>query len=374
MWLALLPACFAATVVSQALTRTSGFCRDASADVLGLINSLLGATPLATKLRMRIFVTGGAGYVGSVCVEELLNAGYQVAVFDNLSEGHRGAIDKRAEFIEGDLANRSLVLETLQRLRPDAIMHFASNTLVFDSMIHPGRYLSDNIANAVNLLDACVATGTKHFVFSSSCATFGVPKAVPITEDMPQAPINPYGESKLMVERILAWYEKLFGIRYVCLRYFNAAGASERFGEHHRQETHLIPNVLKVALGQTPAVEIYGTQYPTPDGTCVRDYVHIIDLAQAHRLALGATQSNAFNLGSGHGYSVKEIVEMARNVSGRTIEAVERPNRPGDPPKLVADSMKIRKVLGWKPRFDSIEPILESAWRWHLAHPNGYND
>ncbi|HVM62096.1 MAG TPA: UDP-glucose 4-epimerase GalE [Verrucomicrobiae bacterium] len=323
---------------------------------------------------MKVFVTGGAGYVGSVCVEELLNAGYQVTVFDNLSEGHRSAVDNRAEFVEGDLKNRPLVLQHLQRLRPDAVMHFASNTLVGASMTNPGIYLGDNISNAVNLLDACLAAGTKHFVFSSSCAIFGVPQQVPIMEDTPKSPINPYGESKLMVEKILAWYEKLFGIRYVCLRYFNAAGASERFGEHHREETHLIPNVLKVALGKTPAVDIYGTHYPTPDGTCIRDYVHIIDLAQAHRLALGATQSNVFNLGSGTGYSVKEIVEMARKISRRTIQAVEKPNRPGDPPKLVADSTKVRKVLGWKPRFDSIEPILESAWRWHLAHPNGYED
>ncbi|HTS18634.1 MAG TPA: UDP-glucose 4-epimerase GalE [Verrucomicrobiae bacterium] len=321
---------------------------------------------------MKVFVTGGAGYVGSVCVEELLNAGYQVVVFDNLSEGHRAAVDQRAEFLEGDLKNRPFVLESFQRLRPDAVMHFASNTLVGASMTNPGIYLGDNISNAINLLDACVAAGTKHFVFSSSCAIFGVPKTEFITEDLPKNPINPYGESKLMVERILAWYEKLFGIRYVCLRYFNAAGASEKFGEHHREETHLIPNVLKVALGQKPAVDIYGTHYPTPDGTCIRDYVHIIDLAQAHRLAVSATHSDVFNLGSGDGYSVKQIVEMARNVSGRTINAVEKPNRPGDPPRLVADSTKVRKVLGWKPRFDSVESILESAWRWHLAHPNGY--
>jgi len=325
-----------------------------------------------TRLAMKVFVTGGAGYVGSVCVEELVNAGYEVTVLDNLTEGHRAAVDNRAEFIDGDLANRSLVVEILQRFRPDAVMHFASNTLVPVSMVRPGIYLADNVSNAVNLLDACVAAGTKHFVFSSSCAIFGVPKTVPITEDLPKEPINPYGESKWMVERILAWYEKLFGIRHVCLRYFNAAGASEKFGEHHRQETHLIPNVLKVALGQTPVVEIYGTQYPTPDGTCIRDYVHIADLAQAHRLALGATRSDVFNLGSGNGYSVKEVVKAAREISKRPIKSVERPPRPGDPPKLVADSTKIRKVLGWKPRFDSVEPILESAWRWHVAHPNGY--
>ncbi len=321
---------------------------------------------------MKVFVTGGAGYIGSICVEELLNAGYQVAVIDNLSEGHRAAIDGRAEFIEGDLANRALLLDAMKRVRPDAVMHFASNTLVPASMIHPGWYLGDNVSNAVNLLDACVANGVKNFVFSSSCSIFGIPKTIPITENLPKEPINPYGESKWTVERVLAWYEKLFGVRYVCLRYFNAAGATQKFGEHHCEETHLIPNVLKVALGQKPAVDIFGTQYPTPDGTCVRDYVHVVDLAQAHMLALHAERSDAFNLGSGNGYSVKEVIETARKVTGRTINAVERPPRPGDPPKLVADSTKISKVLGWKRRFNLIEPILESAWRWHLAHPNGY--
>jgi UDP-glucose 4-epimerase len=321
---------------------------------------------------MKVFVTGGAGYIGSVCVEELLNAGYQVTVIDNFSEGHRAAVDPRAQLIEGDLANRASLVESMQEARPDAVMHFASNALVPASMTHPGRYLGDNVNNAVNLLDACVAAGVKKFVFSSTCAIFGVPRTVPITEHLPKEPINPYGESKWMIERVLAWYEKLFGIRYVCLRYFNAAGASEKFGEHHRQETHLIPNVLKVALGQKPSVDIYGTQYPTPDGTCVRDYVHIIDLAQAHMLALHVETSDVFNLGSGHGYSVNEVVESARKVTGRMINAVERPPRPGDPPTLVADSTKIRKVLGWKPRFDSIESILDSAWRWQLAHPNGY--
>jgi UDP-glucose 4-epimerase len=321
---------------------------------------------------MKIFLTGGAGYVGSVCVEELLNAGHQVTVIDNLSEGHRGAVDERAAFVEGDLADRSLLFKCLRSFRPDAVMHFASHSLVPESMTQPGKYLGGNVANAINLLDACVDAGIGRFVFSSTCAIFGLPKTVPITEDLPKEPVNPYGESKLTIERSLAWYGKLYGLRSTCLRYFNAAGASQRFGEHHQQETHLIPNVLRVALGEKPHVEIYGTEYPTPDGTCVRDYVHIIDLAQAHILALEGEQSDVFNLGSGHGYSVREVIEAARKVTGHAIPAVEKPPRPGDPPKLVADSAKITRVLGWKPRFDSLQSIIDSAWRWHSSHPNGY--
>jgi UDP-glucose 4-epimerase len=321
---------------------------------------------------MKVIVTGGAGYVGSVCVEELLNAGHQVTVIDNLSEGHRAAVDKRSGFVEGDLADRSLLFKTLRSLRPDAVMHFASNTLVSVSMTQPGKYLGDNVANAVNLLDACVDAGVRRFVFSSTCSIFGLPKVIPITEDLPKDPINPYGESKWTVERVLAWYDRLYKLRYVCLRYFNAAGASQQFGEHHPEETHLIPNVLKVALGQRPNVEIYGTEYPTPDGTCIRDYVHILDLAQAHLLALDSGQSDVFNLGSGTGYSVREVIEVARKITSHAIPAVEKAPRPGDPPRLVADSSKIHRVLGWKPRFDSLQTIVESAWRWHIAHPNGY--
>lgn len=321
---------------------------------------------------MIVFVTGGAGYIGSVCVEKLLDAGHKVCVFDNLTEGHRQAVDPRAEFVEGDLAHHEFLTTTMQRVRPDAVMHFASNTLVGVSMTQPGKYLRDNVANSVNLFEACVATGVKKFVFSSTCAIFGLPKVVPITEDLPKEPINPYGESKLAVERALAWYGKLFGLRHVCLRYFNAAGATEKFGEHHIEETHLIPNILQVALGKRPHVEVYGTNYPTPDGTCVRDFVHIVDLAQAHMRALDAQQSDVFNLGSGNGHSVRQVIEVARKVTGKPIPVIECPPRPGDPPRLVADSAKIRKVLGWKPQFDSLEDIISSAWKWHLANPNGY--
>ncbi len=327
---------------------------------------------LGSIRRMKIFVTGGAGYIGSVCVEELLNAKHEVVVIDNLSEGHRQAVDPRAEFVEGDLADRPLLFKTLEHLRPDAVMHFGANALVPESMVNPSKYFRNNVANGINLLEACVQAGVPKFVFSSTCAIFGVPKKVPISEDLPKEPINPYGESKLMFERILNWYERQHGLQYVCLRYFNAAGATRKFGEHHWQETHLIPNVLKVALGQKPHVEIFGTDYPTPDGTCVRDYIHIIDLAQAHMLGLKCEKSGVFNLGSGDGYSVRQVVDAARQVTGHKIPVVESPRRPGDPPKLVADSTKIRETLGWTPRFDSMVSIIDSAWQWHRLHPKGY--
>jgi UDP-glucose 4-epimerase len=295
-----------------------------------------------------------------------------VVVFDNLAEGHRQAVDTRATFVEGDLLDRSFLTKTLDQVRPDAIMHFGAATLVPESMCKPGKHFLNNVAGGVNLLDACVQAGVKKFVFSSTCAIFGVPDNPFLSEDLPKKPINPYGESKWMFERVLDWYNTLFGIQYVCLRYFNASGASRKFGEHHNHETHLIPIVLQVALGQRPHVEIYGTDYPTPDGSCVRDYVHIIDLAQAHILALSYPESTVFNLGSGNGFSVKQVIETARKVTGHPIAAKESPRRAGDPPKLVADSTKARTKLGWKPRFDSVETIIDTAWRWHKAHPNGY--
>jgi UDP-glucose 4-epimerase len=322
---------------------------------------------------MKIFVTGGAGYIGSICVEDLLDAGHAVAVFDNLSEGHRAAVDQRAEFIEGDLADADALVRAFRQTRPDAVMHFAGSALVPESMTDPGKYFRNNLANGVNLLEACVRNGVGRLVFSSTCAIFGLPERVPISEDLPKQPINPYGESKLMFEKILGWYDQRHTLRSVSLRYFNAAGATRNFGEHHRRETHLIPNVLQVALGQKPHVEIYGTDYPTPDGTCIRDFIHILDLAQAHRLALDCQTTDAFNLGSGDGYSVRQVLDTARRITGHPIPAVERPRRPGDPPRLVADSARIRKRLGWRPRFDSLAAIIDSAWRWHRDHPRGYS-
>ena len=298
-----------------------------------------GDWPLACRA-MKVFVTGGAGYIGSICVEQLLDAGHDVVVFDNLSEGHRSAVDERAMFIEGCLSDRETILNAVGSNQPEAIMHFAANALVGESMANPSKYFRNNVANGINLLEAAVEGGVRKFVFSSTCATFGVPETMPMTEALPQNPINPYGESKLIFEKLLRWYQELHGLEFVALRYFNAAGASEKFGEHHRIETHLIPNVLKVALGQSKECKIFGTDYPTPDGTCVRDFIHIIDLAQAHMLAMEPGKNGYYNLGNSEGYSVRQVIETCERVSGKPIPAIEEPRRPGDPPRLVAGAQK----------------------------------
>jgi len=323
---------------------------------------------------MNVFVTGGAGYIGSVCTEELLNAGHQVTVYDDLSEGHRSAVDPRAGFVQAYPAKPDDILLALRAVKPDAILHFAANALVGESMTNPGKYFQNNVANGLRLLEAAVFVGVGKFVFSSTCATYGPPDRMPMTEDLPQRPINPYGESKLMFERMLHWYRELKGLEFVAFRYFNAAGASNRFGEHHRVETHLIPNVLKVALGQAKQCEIYGTDYATPDGTCIRDYIHVRDLAQAHILALAPGKTGFFNLGNGDGYSVRQVIQTCERVAGKPIPAVEKPRRPGDPPRLVASAAKAIGDLGWKPAFPKLEQIVETAWAWHQAHPTGYSD
>jgi UDP-glucose 4-epimerase len=323
---------------------------------------------------MRIFLTGGAGYIGSVCSELLLNEGHEVAIFDNLTEGHRRAVDSRANFIQGDLADRLQIDTALSSTRPDAVMHFAAYALVPESMRDPSKYFRNNIANGLNLLDAVVATGVQRIIFSSTCAIFGPPERVPIDETAHPRPVSPYGESKLAFEKILRWYGEIHALKFVSLRYFNAAGATENLGEDHRPETHLIPNVLKVALGQSPNVEIYGTDYETPDGTCIRDYIHIVDLARAHILALGAAANGFYNLGTGGGSSVREVIAACRKITGRKIETIEKPRRPGDPPRLIASSEKIKKELGWQPRFQSLDAIVESAWKWHLKFPDGYEE
>lgn len=324
-------------------------------------------------MSMKVMVTGGAGYIGSACVELLISRGYEVAVLDNLTEGHRKAVHPHAQFLKEDLAHKPAISQFIQDFKPEAIIHFAANALVGESMTNPHKYFSNNVAHGLNLIQAAAENNVKKFVFSSTCATFGIPDQIPIHEDVHQNPINPYGESKLMFEKILLWYQKIHQIEPVIFRYFNAAGATASFGEHHRIETHLIPNVLKVALGQSDQCQIFGTDYPTRDGTCVRDYIHILDLADAHILALKPGISGAFNLGNGDGYSVLEVINACREITGHDIPAEKLPPRPGDPPTLVADASKARSVLKWTPQFPDINSIIESAWNWHRQFPNGYD-
>jgi UDP-glucose 4-epimerase len=272
------------------------------------------------------------------------------------------------------LGDGKKVLKSLQDFEAEAIMHFAASALVGESMTNPSKYFENNVASGIQLLKAAAQAGVKRFIHSSSCATYGIPDRVPITEECPQKPINPYGETKLMFEEILRWYDRIHGMIHVNLRYFNAAGASERCGEHHRVESHLIPNVLKVALDQRPNVEIYGNDYPTGDGTCIRDYVHIIDLAAAHILALQSAKSESLNLGTGVGTSVQQVVDAARRITGHAIPALIKPRREGDPDSLVASVTKVKRVLGWEAKFTRIDAIIESAWKWHQKNPLGYKD
>ena len=325
---------------------------------------------------MKILVTGGAGYIGSVAVEELIAAGESVVVFDNLSQGHRAAVHPEAVFVEGDLADRAAIGAVMNQHRPEAVMHFASKTLVGESMQKPFLYLGDNVTTGLNLLQSAVEYGVKRFILSSTANLFDRPERMPIDESERIVPGSPYGESKFILERMLHWLDRICGVRYACLRYFNAAGASEAYGEDHDPELHLIPLVLQVAMGKREKVFIFGGDYPTRDGTCVRDYIHVVDLAQAHLLALRALDqgSRVYNLGNGEGFTVKEVIEAARAITGHPIPAEVGPRRPGDPAVLVAASNKIRQELGWTPRFPQVRDIIESAWRWHQAHPKGYGD
>ena len=323
---------------------------------------------------MKILVTGGAGYIGSVCVEDLINRGHNVTVFDNLTEGHKNAIDRRAKFVQGDLADKPALSDLMRTDRPEAVMHFAANALVGESMQNPYKYFYNNVSCGLNLLHAMVENGVKRFVFSSTCATYGIPETVPIDELAPQKPVNPYGESKLIFEKILRWFDEIHGVIFASLRYFNAAGATEAFGEDHRIETHLIPCVLQVPLGKREHAQVFGTDYPTPDGSCIRDYIHVIDLAQAHALALEVKKSDFFNLGIGGGVSVLEVIDACKKVTGKDIPVVKQPRRPGDPPRLIASAGKAQEILGWRPKFEQIEDIVSSAWSWHVRHPKGYGD
>jgi UDP-glucose 4-epimerase len=323
---------------------------------------------------MKILVCGGAGYIGSACTEYLLDNDHDVDVFDSLVTGHRDAVDSRAKFFEGDLADRDFLFNVVREGGYEGIMHFAAFSLVGESMENPGKYFRNNLCNAINMADAAVEYGVRCIVFSSTAATFGEPDEIPIRETTTQLPINPYGESKLAFEKVLHWYNKIHGLQYAALRYFNAAGASENFGEDHSPETHLIPIILQVAQGKREKIMIYGDDYDTPDGTCIRDYIHILDLAQAHMLALNAPVSGHYNLGTGNGLSVKEIIEATRKVTGHPIPAEVAPRRAGDPPRLIACSDRIKEVLGWQPQYEDAEKIIESAWKWYQKHPNGYND
>lgn len=324
----------------------------------------------------RVLVTGGAGYIGSVVVDQLLDQGFRVVVLDNLSTGHRAAVADGAAFVEGSVGDRALVESLLARERVDSIIHFAALALVAESVAQPEKYRANNVEAARVLLDAAVAANVPRFVFSSSCAVYGHPARVPIPEDTTQAPVNPYGETKREFERVLAEYAVRQRLAAVSLRYFNAAGATERRGEDHEPETHLVPNVLAVALGKRRAVDMFGTDYPTPDGTAVRDYIHVADIADAHVRALDVQSDGggpiALNLGTGTGHSVREVVAAARRITGRALPAVEQPRRPGDPPALVAAVGRAAAVLGWRPAQSSLDEILGSAWRWHQAHPRGY--
>ena len=323
---------------------------------------------------MKILVTGGAGYIGSVVAQQLLATGHEVTVYDSLVKGYRAAVPQGARFIQGDVLARAALDAALEAETYDAVMHFAAFIEAGESMQQPGRFFRNNVMGSMTLIEAAVAHGVPRFVFSSSAGVYAS-KDTPLTEDDPIGPASVYGQTKRMIEETLFWYRRIHGLRYVALRYFNAAGAVEKRGEAHQPETHLIPLVLQVALGQRERVAIYGDDYPTPDGSCIRDYIHILDLASAHVLALEALDERPemlYNLGNGAGYSVKEVIETARNVTGHPIPAVVTPRRPGDAAALVADASRIRRDLGWAPRYPDLRDIVASAWRWHQTHPHGY--
>jgi UDP-glucose 4-epimerase len=323
---------------------------------------------------MNIFITGGAGYIGSATAESLLKAGHSVTIYDSLVSGHREAVPLGAHFIHADLADAEKLRSALTAEKFEAVMHFAAFIEAGESMKEPGRFFENNLVNSLRLIETATRAGVKRFVLSSTAAVYKSSDE-PLTEDSPLGPTNVYGQTKLMVEQALEWYRQIHGLHFAALRYFNACGALPGRGEAHQPESHLIPLILRVPLGKMPSIKIYGTDYPTPDGTCIRDYIHISDLVSAHQLALEALASHnrlVYNIGSGSGYSVREVIEMARVVTGHNITAVESPKREGDPARLVASSERIRRELGWSPKHDDLRDILASAWDWHQSHPNGY--
>ncbi len=324
---------------------------------------------------MKIFLTGGAGYIGSMAARKLLEDGHQVTVYDSLVTGYRKAIPEGANFIQGDLANAKDLAAALATDQFEAVMHFAAFIEAGESMIDPPKFYHNNLGNSVTLIDAAAKAGIKRFVLSSTAAVYQSSDD-PLNEESPLGPVNVYGHTKLMIEEVLEFYRDIHGLHYAALRYFNAAGALPDQGEAHQPESHLIPLVLQVPLGQREKIKIYGTDYPTPDGTCIRDYIHITDLVSAHLLALKALENQdklIYNLGNGVGYSVREVIETARQVTGHPIPAEETPRRPGDSPRLVASSDKIRSELGWEPQIPDLKDIISSAWAWHQSHPEGYS-
>ena len=328
---------------------------------------------------MAILVTGGAGYIGSHCVAALLDRGADVVVVDDLSKGHRQAV-KGGRLYIGDVADQHFLDGVFSRENVEAVIHFAAYSLVGESMSIPDEYFRNNVTAGLTLIRTMVAHKVPYLVFSSTAATFGEPVRTPIEEDDPQVPTNPYGESKLIVEKMLKWCDRAYGLKYCALRYFNVAGARAdgSIGEDHRPETHLIPLILSVAQGRRDSLKLFGTDYPTPDGTCVRDYIHVEDLIDAHMLALEYLKrentSNAFNLGNGTGFSNRQIIDAARRVTGHPIPVVEEGRRPGDPAVLIASSKKAMDVLGWQPKYTNVEDIIQTAWNWHSTHPDGYGD
>lgn len=323
---------------------------------------------------MNIFVTGGAGYIGSATAEALIKAGHTVTVYDSLVTGHRAAIPAEAEFIHASLDDSHALAEALMSKKYDAIMHFAAFIEAGESMKDPGKFFRNNFTNSLQLMETAVQAGVKKFVFSSTAAVYRSSEE-PLTEESPLGPTNVYGHTKLMTEQALEWYREIFGLHFAVLRYFNACGALPGRGEAHQPESHLIPRVLQIALGQAESATIFGTDYPTPDGTCIRDYIHIADLVSAHIFALGALEDRdklTYNVGSGNGFSVREVIETARKVTGHAIPSVEAPRRPGDSARLVASPQRIMSELGWKPQFTNLQDILSSAWEWHKSNPNGY--
>ena len=323
---------------------------------------------------MHIFLTGGGGYIGSAAAQRLLEAGHEVTVYDSLVTGHRAAIPGKARFVHADLAHADRLRKALEQRPVDAVMHFAAFIEAGESMVDPAKYFRNNLSLSLGLLEASLQAGVRRFVLSSTAAVYASSDE-PLSEDSPLGPANVYGHSKLMVEQALEWYRQIHGLRFAALRYFNAAGSLPNCGEDHRPESHLIPLVLQVALGKRPGVRIYGTNYPTPDGTCIRDYVHVSDLIDAHLLALHALETRdrlVFNLGNGEGYSVRQVIETARLVTGRSIPASEVERRPGDAPRLVASADRIRNELGWQPRYPELDSIIASAWDWHRSRPDGY--